>query len=281
MKVGYRNLYFMSRKIYDMNLRRCGLLPDKSKTDWWVETLFHWLFSIGERYESLAYFTATEEQLREELAAQIQRASGSGLAAKGQVELFFEALPDIRLLLEADLETVLESDPAARSRNEVLLAYPGFFAVAIHRIAHVLFVLEIPVLPRLMSEYVHSKTGIDIHPGATVGKRFFIDHGTGIVIGETARIGDHVKMYQGVTLGALTVSKDLAEIQRHPSIGNDVVIYANATILGGDTVIGDHSVIGGNVWITRSVPAHSLVYHKSEVIVKNKTPFPEPLNYSI
>ncbi len=264
-----------------MNTRKCGPLPDKAGTERWVETMFHWLFSIGEPYEELEYFMATAKRLREELSGLVRIVSGSEGTDETLLHTFFESLPGIRKLLEDDLQTVLDSDPAARSRNEVLLAYPGFFAIAVHRIAHVLSGLGIPVLPRLISEYVHSRTGIDIHPGAAVGRRFFIDHGTGIVIGETALIGDDVRIYQGVTLGALTVHKDMAESRRHPTIGNDVVIYANATILGGDTVIGDHSVIGGNVWITRSVPAYSLVYHKSEVVIKNKMPFPEPLNYSI
>ena len=270
----------MSRSIFDMNARKCGPLPDRARTELWVETLFHWLFSIGEPYEDLEYFMATARQLREELSGLVRVVSDRERTDEA-LHVFFESLPGIRKLLEDDLQTVLDSDPAARSRNEVLLVYPGFFAVAVHRIAHVLFGLGIPVLPRLISEYVHSRTGIDIHPGAAVGKRFFIDHGTGIVIGETAVIGDDVRIYQGVTLGALTVHKDMAERRRHPTIGNDVVIYANATILGGDTVIGDHSVIGGNVWITRTVPAYSLVYHKSEIVIKNKMPFPEPLNYSI
>ena len=137
------------------------------------------------------------------------------------------------------------------------------------------------VIPRLLSEYAHFKTGIDIHPAAVIGERFLIDHGTGVVIGETCTIGNDVKIYQGVTLGALSVSRDHAAIKRHPAIGDRVVIYANATILGGNTIIGNDSVIGGNVWITQSIPAHSLVYHKSEIIIRNKSIFPEPLNFII
>ena len=140
---------------------------------------------------------------------------------------------------------------------------------------------KVPVLPRVISEYAHGKTGIDIHPGATIGKRFFIDHGTGIVIGETAIIGNEVKIYQGVTLGALSVSKDKAEEKRHPTIEDNVIIYANATILGGNTVIGRDSIIGGNVWITDSIQKQTRVYHKSEISVKSKNNFPEPINFSI
>ena len=183
--------------------------------------------------------------------------------------------------LEDDLKAIFEFDPAAKSRNEVLISYPGFFAIAVYRLANFLWKNGVPVLPRLFSEYVHGKTGIDIHPGATIGERFFIDHGTGIVVGETAIIGDDVKIYQGVTLGALIVRKEEASVKRHPTIGNQVTIYANATILGGQTLIGSGSIIGGNVWITNSIPANSLVYHKSEVTIKSKNPFPEPLNFVI
>ena len=187
----------------------------------------------------------------------------------------------LHVKLEEDLQAVLEYDPAAKSRAEVLVSYPGFFAITIYRIAHELWLQKVPLLPRLLTEYVHSKTGIDIHPGAVIGDRFFIDHGTGIVIGETAAIGNDVKMYQGVTLGALSVHKADAAVKRHPTIGNDVTIYANATILGGTTHIGDGSVIGGNVWLTHSVPSGSMVYHKSELIVKTRESFPEPLNFII
>jgi serine O-acetyltransferase len=150
------------------------------------------------------------------------------------------------------------------------LSYPGFFSITIHRISHQLWQFNIPILPRLISEYSHSKTGIDIHPGASIGEGFFIDHGTGIVIGETAIIEKNVKIYQGVTLGALSVSKEETNKKRHPTIQEGVVIYANATILGGETIIGKHSVIGGNVWITSSLPSYSLVYHKAVKIIKTK-----------
>ena len=183
--------------------------------------------------------------------------------------------------LQHDLKTILAFDPAAKSRNEVLTAYPGFFAMTVHRIAYVLWKKEAFILSRLIAEYAHSKTGIDIHPAATIGESFFIDHGTGIVIGETAVIGKNVKIYQGVTLGALTVSKHKASEKRHPTIEDDVVIYANATILGGSTTIGKGAVIGGNVWITNSIPAKSLVFHKSEIVIKNIQSFPEAMNFSI
>jgi len=168
-------------------------------------------------------------------------------------------LPAIRAALELDARALYDGDPAAESVDEVVLAYPGFFATAVYRLAHELYGSRVPVVPRLLGEIAHRATGIDIHPGARIGASFAIDHGTGIVIGETAVLGARVKLFQGVTLGAMSVSKRMAQTKRHPTIGDDVVIYANATILGGDTVIGRGSRIGGNVWLTRSVPAHSIV----------------------
>ncbi len=180
-----------------------------------------------------------------------------------------------------DATSILEFDPAADSLEEVYLAYPGFFATYVYRISHQLWLQEVKILPRVISEYAHSKTGIDIHPGASIGKSFFIDHGTGIVIGETTIIGNNVKVYQGVTLGALNVSKEKAHQKRHPNIEDDVIIYSGATILGGETTIGRDSIIGGNVWITQNVPANSLVYHKSEIKIKDNTPSPESLSFVI
>jgi len=178
-----------------------------------------------------------------------------------------EHLPGILQTLQADIVAAYEGDPAARSTMEVVMSYPGVFAIIVHRIAHQLYRLKVPLIPRVMSEYAHSLTGIDIHPGATIGEGFFIDHGTGVVIGETCIIGRNVKLYQGVTLGALSFQKDaqgrlVKGIKRHPDVGNNVVIYAGATILGGDTRIGANSVIGGNVWLTHSVPPHSKVYNQ-------------------
>jgi len=174
------------------------------------------------------------------------------------------ALPSIRSELDTDIQAAYEGDPAATGTDEIILAYPAFEAVSIFRIAHKLYAMGVPVLPRMMTEYAHRITGIDIHPGATIGRYFFIDHGTGVVIGETTTIGDHVKIYQGVTLGAKSFELDpdgnpIKGIKRHPDIGNHVVIYAGATILGGRTVIGDNCIIGGNVWLTRSVPAGETV----------------------
>ena len=184
---------------------------------------------------------------------------------------FFAALPCLHEALRADAEALYRGDPAAESIDEVILAYPGFLAIAIYRIAHEFYQLGVPFVPRMMTEYAHQQTGIDIHPGAVIGRSFFIDHGTGLVIGETTRIGSDVKLYQGVTLGALSVDKSLANTKRHPTIEDHVVIYANATILGGETTIGHHSIVGGNVWLTESIPPHSTVYHSSKVEVHSRS----------
>jgi len=187
---------------------------------------------------------------------------GCGAVAALVVEEFFEELPRIRLILEKDLEAAVRGDPAAMSDNEVILSYPGFQAISVHRIAHFFWMRQVPLIPRMMSELVHGRTGIDIHPGAVIGESFFIDHGTGVVIGETTVIGKNVKLYQGVTLGALSVKKEESGRKRHPTIEDDVTIYANATILGGETIIGQGSVIGGSVWITQSVPPGSKIYSR-------------------
>ena len=180
-------------------------------------------------------------------------------------------IPDLRVKAMGDVDAAFKGDPAAKSRDEVILSYPGLEAVASHRIAHELYRMKIPLIPRMMSEYVHKNTGIDIHPGADIGNGFFIDHATGVVIGETAVIGNNVKLYQGVTIGALSVDKSQADRKRHPTIEDDVTIYAGATILGGKTVIGKGSVIGGNVWITGSVPAYSVVYNRpADYRIKNR-----------
>ncbi len=178
---------------------------------------------------------------------------------------FFEALPDIFEKLNEDVVAMYEGDPAAKSTSEVIQTYPGFYAIAAYRIAHQLHLLGVQGLPRVITEHAHSKTGIDIHPSARIGNHFCIDHGTGVVIGETAVIGNHVKIYQGVTLGALSVSKEDAVKKRHPTLEDHVVVYAGATILGGETVIGHHSVVGGNVWLTRSVPPNSKIYYQAKM----------------
>ncbi len=189
---------------------------------------------------------------------------------------FMEKLPQVRYMLGLDMKAAYDGDPAAKSYDEILLSYPSMEAVTIYRVAHELVLLQVPLIPRMMSEYAHQLTGIDIHPGATIGKSFFIDHGTGVVIGETTQIGDRVKLYQGVTLGARSFQLDdegnpVKGIKRHPNIEDEVVIYAGATILGGDVTIGKGSVIGGNVWLTSSVPPYTTVYNAApKPIIKIK-----------
>ena len=172
------------------------------------------------------------------------------------------ALPELRKAINLDAQALLNGDPAAKTIEEIILSYPGLEAILVHRLAHFLFEKGVPIIPRMMSEYIHGKKGIDIHPGAKIGSSFFIDHGTGIVIGETTKIGNNVKLYQGVTLGALSVQKELMNKKRHPTIEDDVTIYSGATILGGETVIGKGCIIGGNTWITKSVPAGTTVIQK-------------------
>lgn len=190
--------------------------------------------------------------------------------AKDIWDTFRKELPIIRRKLDLDAIAFECNDPASHSLEEIYLAYPGFHAISIYRLSHELYKLNVHILPRMMSEYVHGVTGIDINPGATIGESFYIDHGTGIVIGETAILGNQVKIYQGVTLGGIQVSKDLAKTKRHPTIEDNVTIYANATILGGDIVIGANSIIGANVWITESVPENSLVTYQTEIKIRPK-----------
>lgn len=194
---------------------------------------------------------------------------------------FVETIPDLHEKLWEDANAIFKGDPAAENVDEVILAYPGFMAIVIYRLAHELYKLKLPIIPRIVTEYGHEITGIDIHPGAQIGYPFFIDHGTGIVIGETTIIGKNVKIYQGVTLGALSVDKKLAQTKRHPTIEDDVIIYSQAVILGGDTVIGKNSIIGGNAWITQSIPENSIVYNKSEVRVRSNVEFENTIDFII
>ncbi|MXV14786.1 serine O-acetyltransferase [Hufsiella ginkgonis] len=184
---------------------------------------------------------------------------------------FFAGLPELYRVLNTDIQAIYAGDPAARSEFEVIRTYPGFYAICFYRIAHLLVNLDVDVIPRILTEHAHSVTGIDIHPSAVIGEYFHIDHGTGIVIGETCTIGQHVKMYQGVTLGALSVRKNMAGVKRHPTVEDRVVIYSGASILGGDTVIGHDSVIGGNVWLTESIAPYSTVYHTPMITVQKTT----------
>ena len=212
--------------------------------------------------DEAAHAFALQESVREDGDAAEENAPLNADTLRQKAEdaiiAFLQALPDTKRLILTDIQAIYDGDPAAKSKAEVVLCYPGFFAISIYRVAHVLYKLGVPLIPRIMTEYAHEKTGVDIHPGATIGEYFCIDHGTGVVVGETSTIGQHVKLYQGVTIGAKSFEKGpdghpVKGGKRHPDIGNHVVIYANATILGGKTRIGDGAVIGGNAWITFSV----------------------------
>jgi serine O-acetyltransferase len=222
-------------------------------------------WTIGAKVASVFRALSTEVERSLRYTCRIVKDCARHEDCRGEAEeLVHELLcriPEIRRRVSRDVEAANRGDPAARSSEEVILAYPGVEAIMVHRIAHELWVREVAMIPRMMSEYLHGKTGIDIHPGAGIGDSFFIDHGTGVVIGETTVIGADVKLYQGVTLGALSVQKELANRKRHPTLEDGVTVYAGATILGGDTVIGRGSVIGGNVWLTSSVPPGSRIYH--------------------
>ena len=220
--------------------------------------------------------TALFEDLSEQISLAIRHdclrhdLSCTNCGERGQAATveFLRGLPAMRMALAKDIRAAYEGDPAARDSDEIIFSYPGLYAVTVHRIAHLLHKLDVPLIPRIMTEAAHGRTGIDIHPGARIGESFFIDHGTGVVIGETTDIGDRVRIYQGVTLGALSLNRtevnDLRNKKRHPTIGDDVILYANATILGGETVIGARSVIGGSVWLTRSVPPDTHVFGKNQ-----------------
>lgn len=253
---------------------------------------------VGRRVLFPGYFSTTgvrHEYLRQSITSDLERLNDlvtrlvtsalchEGLytekAAERIVHAFLDKLPGLKLRIDADVLAAFDDDPAAKGYDEIILSYPGLFALMTYRLAHELHILGLPLVPRMMTEYAHSRTGIDIHPGARIGDRFFIDHGTGVVIGETTEIGERVRVYQGVTLGALSLPPNAGHryrhTKRHPTIEDDVIIYANTTILGGDTVIGARSTIGGNNWITESVPPDTKVLLKRPE--KTFSPlFPEP-----
>jgi len=264
-------------------------IPSRESIIQIIKCIFRLLYPgyfITERLDqvNLEYYlgqeaTALFESLSQQIAVSIRHdCIRHGLECvmceeRGQEEAikFLAKLPDTRITLGTDIKAAYQGDPAAASYDEIIFSYPGLFAVTVYRVAHQLFHQQVPLMPRIMTEYAHSQTGIDIHPGAHIGVSFFIDHGTGVVIGETTRIGDRVRLYQGVTIGALSLPKDAGERfrkkKRHPTIEDDVIIYAGATILGGETVIGARSVIGGNVWITESVPPDTKVFLKKPGLI--------------
>ncbi len=267
--------------IYNRNQEITFVSIDKMQLIAWLDELYCTLFGIGAENGNLENlenrFQQSQTTFEEILFSVLKNQEKTQEVSR----FLYQQMDKIHALLLDDLDAIFNFDPAAKHKSEIIFSYPGFYAIAVYRISHQLWQYEIPIIPRIISEHVHNKTGIDIHPGAQIGEKFFIDHGTGIVIGETAIIGNNVKLYQGVTLGALNVRKEDAEIKRHPTIEDDVIIYANATILGGNTVIGRNSVIGGNVWVSNSIPSNSLVFNKSEIIIKDNKIFPEPLNFII
>ncbi|MBC3784694.1 serine O-acetyltransferase [Spirosoma utsteinense] len=259
-------------------------LPSRPDAGRFIDQLMRLLFPVTQDCQSASQHVGeTYQKLNDQLVC-LFRPLETNMAESPEVvaERFFERLPAIYDNLLLDAHAIADNDPAAVGMEEVIAVYPGFYAIAVYRIAHELLRLNVPLLPRMLTEYAHGQTGIDIHPGAVIGGSFFIDHGTGVVIGETTIIGENVKIYQGVTLGATYVAKSMAQKKRHPTIENNVVIYANATILGGHTVVGHDSVIGGNVWLTGSVEAHSLVFnqHKTDVRLKSLDES-EPINFVI
>ena len=248
--------------------RRCCASPSRKSIQSFFEGLLALLFPeyADEIIDDRSLLEFKLANLKESFYELLYiKPNNEGLKAEDNTSIFFEALPTIMDALNQDAQAMYHGDPAAKSVDEVIRTYPGFYAIAAYRIAHQLYSQDIQIIPRSITEIAHSRTGIDIHPGASIGSYFCIDHGTGIVIGETSVIGNHVKMYQGVTLGALSVNKQDADVKRHPTIEDHVVLYAGATILGGDTVIGSRSVVGGNVWLTKSILPDSKVYYKAQM----------------
>ncbi len=270
------------QNLHSRHLESASSFPDKEMANKFIDGFFEFLF-IPNQLTKLSEVELLKEyeKYKTYLSTLVYDVVRTSANTDKLVNVFFEKVPFIYDELQKDAAEILKFDPAAESIEEVLVAYPGFYATAVYRFSHQLWKQGVKLIPRLFSECAHSKTGIDIHPGAQIGESFFIDHGTGIVIGETSVIGNRVKIYQGVTLGALSVSKEVAKTKRHPTIEDDVVIYSGATILGGDTVIGHDSVIGGNVWLTHSLLPNSIVYHKSEVSIKDKNNFSDVLNFVI
>ena len=254
----------------------------KKKAELFIDDLYRLLFNLDATPCECEYEVAQRLKAKElEFSGIIYDYLKDNEVAQKETLSFFNSIENIYLTLLRDAQAILDNDPAAQNLEEVYMAYPGFYAIVVHRFAHQLWIQNLKLLARVWSEFAHSKTGIDIHPGAKIGNNFCIDHGTGIVIGETCVIGNNVKIYQGVTLGALSVSKDKMNAVRHPRIGDNVVIYSGATILGGQTHIGHDSTIGGNVWLTESVEPFTVMYYKSEVITKQKSLSPEPIFFHI
>lgn len=260
------------KKLYQSHLS-CTHCPSPEEVKSIFRSLLGAMFPdfAKEKFSTEESFASHLERVQGQLARLIESSTGSSSDnAHQKAEAFFQKLPIVYDCLLEDVTAMYEGDPAAKSKDEVIRTYPGFYAIAAYRLAHELHVLGVQGMPRIITEHAHSKTGIDIHPAAKIGRHFCIDHGTGIVIGETAIIGNHVKLYQGVTLGAVSIDKKDAQTKRHPTLEDRVVVYAGATILGGQTVIGHDSIVGGSVWLTRSVPPHSKIYYQSRIVQGDK-----------
>lgn len=263
------------KKLYQSH-KACPTCPSPAEVSEFYIQLLGALFPdfSSESYSDLVSFNTHFQNLQEKLTELLLHTPGLHKESAGVVSLLlFDTLPKIHDQLKQDAMAMYAGDPAAKSISEVVKTYPGFYAIAAYRIANALHTLGAVEIPRIITEHAHSKTGIDIHPAAKIGDHFCIDHGTGVVIGETTVIGNYVKIYQGVTLGALSVDKTDAEKKRHPTIEDHVVIYSGATILGGETIIGHDSVIGGNVWLTRSVAPHSKIYYQAKMHTEEGTEF--------
>jgi serine O-acetyltransferase len=256
--------YFL-KKLYEEQ-KACKHIPSPEGICQWIEGVLAFLFPqlANQKFHNYMEFEVFAKKIELDLHLLLHDLLDGNLHQVTDLQNEIIAkLPDLKEQIQKDAEAIDQGDPASSNVTEVIRTYPGFYAIAIYRISHLFHSLNIPLIPRILSEHAHTKTGIEIHPAAQIGPHFCIDHGTGVVIGETVVIGQHVKIYQGVTLGAISVKKEMAKTKRHPTIEDHVVIYSGTTILGGSTVIGHHSIIGGNVWLTESVPPHSTVYYKS------------------
>ncbi|WP_031527271.1 serine O-acetyltransferase EpsC [Dyadobacter crusticola] len=269
MTASHQNSFF--QRLTEQNEKYRYKLPSRQDAGKFIQDLINFLFPISQDCPSCPSkdLAMKYADLRKDLDYMLQPLLPElNKDANEILDEIFTGIPEIYEMLLKDAKSITDNDPASVSIEEVIAVYPGFTAIATYRFAHLFAHCGIPLLPRMLTEFAHSQTGIDIHPNAVIGHSFFIDHGTGVVIGETTHIGNNVKLYQGVTLGATHVSKSLASRKRHPTIEDNVVVYANATILGGETVIGHDSIIGGNAWLVRSVPPFSQVYHQSKIEIR-------------
>lgn len=265
-------------KLYSQKQKAFLAFPDKELSEKFINDLFAFLFLPGSQRLQQQDLEKEFESLKSHLSSLIYEMVKDGNKVQSITDQFFQQLPASYEALLLDAAAIKTYDPAAGSLEEVILAYPGFYAITVYRLSNILWRLGLKILPRFFTEYAHSRTGVDIHPGATIGESFFIDHGTGIVIGETTTIGNNVKIYQGVTLGALSGSQQSPGKKRHPSIEDNVIIYSGATILGGETTVGKNSIIAGNVWLTYSVPESSVVFHRSDIAERDQFSFDEPID---